>query len=314
MLRKSNPLAPSGLTDAHRRAICQHPEILQFRQEKRDLIEEMRSLAGSVKKPNGPFLNFMQATKLSRRTPLNLENSWQVTPKSQTESNISKLHPCLKSTDRSSSFLVSLILNIAMLTIPRLCEPSRRDNRVSWDLDDDDDILLEKSEEPSPPARETIECPIDVCIVCCSLSRRSASNPPHKFWAKRTDSLRRHHIDSHHVHTYSGINYTWAACHHIPKFTEVTKFLAHAAQVHKYDINTKLHHHPVPPHRAISIPRVYLFMQFFRYPIIPLSSTIWMPVEYIRNSKKSPVVLDIMDLVINTYFYSQRSIFSVHSH
>lgn len=51
MLRKRDPLAPSSqLTSAQRRAICQNPEILELRREKRELMEEMRSLAGTVKK------------------------------------------------------------------------------------------------------------------------------------------------------------------------------------------------------------------------------------------------------------------------
>lgn len=49
MLRKRDLLAPSDLTDTHKRAICQHPEILQLRQEKRELMAEMRSLAGTIK-------------------------------------------------------------------------------------------------------------------------------------------------------------------------------------------------------------------------------------------------------------------------
>lgn len=56
MLRKRDLLAPSSqLTNAQRRAICQSPEILELRREKRELMEEMRSLAGTVKKAQKPF-------------------------------------------------------------------------------------------------------------------------------------------------------------------------------------------------------------------------------------------------------------------
>ncbi|KAL2829035.1 hypothetical protein BDW59DRAFT_170777 [Aspergillus cavernicola] len=41
MLRKRDPLALSILTDAQKHTICQTPEVLELRQEKRELIEEM---------------------------------------------------------------------------------------------------------------------------------------------------------------------------------------------------------------------------------------------------------------------------------
>jgi hypothetical protein len=50
MLRKRDPLAPSGLTDQQKCAICRDPRILELRREQRELKEEMRSLAGTVAK------------------------------------------------------------------------------------------------------------------------------------------------------------------------------------------------------------------------------------------------------------------------
>lgn len=100
-------------------------------------------------------------------------------------------------------------------------------------------------EEPLTPKMETLNCLTDVCIICCSLSRHSASNPPpHKFPSRRKDSLCRHLIDSHLTCARDRISCTWAACHSVPKFTQITEFLAHAATVHKYDVQIKLQHLP----------------------------------------------------------------------
>ena len=60
MLRKRDPLAPSDLTDAQRRAICQNPEILELRREKRELKEEMRSLEGTMKRAEESFPHLYQ--------------------------------------------------------------------------------------------------------------------------------------------------------------------------------------------------------------------------------------------------------------
>ncbi|CAP91150.1 Pc13g00810 [Penicillium rubens Wisconsin 54-1255] len=132
-----------------------------------------------------------------------------------------------------------------MVALSQLCEPNRRGNRINWDVEDDE---IEKSEEPLPAEEESLECPTDICIICCGQSRLSSSNPPpHKFPAKRQDSVRRHLIDSHLAHAHDGISCTWPACHGIAKFTKVTEFLAHAVTVHAYDINIKLHHLPIKP-------------------------------------------------------------------
>ncbi|QSS56384.1 hypothetical protein I7I53_04579 [Histoplasma capsulatum var. duboisii H88] len=133
-----------------------------------------------------------------------------------------------------------------MVALLGLCEPSRRGNRVNWDLDNDE--FPEQPEEPSLPEEDSLVCPTDVCIICCGVSRRSASNPPpHKFPPKRKDSLRRHLIESHLVHAHDGISCNWEACRNVPKFTEITEFLAHASEVHKYDVNIKLCHLPQRP-------------------------------------------------------------------
>jgi len=87
---------------------------------------------------------------------------------------------------------------------------------------------------------ESLECPPDTCILCYGLSHCSPSNPPpHKFPSKREDSLRRHLIDVHLAHAHNGINCTWSACCNLPKFTEATGFLAHAATVHNYGPHIK---------------------------------------------------------------------------
>lgn len=45
---KRDPPVLSKLTDVHKRAICQHPEILELIREKTELMVEMRSLAGTA--------------------------------------------------------------------------------------------------------------------------------------------------------------------------------------------------------------------------------------------------------------------------
>lgn len=104
------------------------------------------------------------------------------------------------------------------------CMSATEDN---WNINDVEGS--ERSEEPLAPEAETLDCPADVRIICCGLSDHSASNPPHKFPPpRRKDSLRRPLIDSHLTCARNGISCTWAACHSVPKFTEVTEFLAHA--------------------------------------------------------------------------------------
>ncbi|GAA3295600.1 hypothetical protein GCM10020218_076920 [Dactylosporangium vinaceum] len=63
-----------------------------------------------------------------------------------------------------------------MVALSLLCEPNRRGNRINWDVEDDE---IEKSEEPLPAEEESLECPTDVCIICCGQSRLSSSNPLH---------------------------------------------------------------------------------------------------------------------------------------
>jgi hypothetical protein len=56
MLRKRDLSAPSSeLTEEQRRAICQDPRILELSREKREVMEEMRSLAGTKKKAEKLF-------------------------------------------------------------------------------------------------------------------------------------------------------------------------------------------------------------------------------------------------------------------
>lgn len=60
MLRKRDLSAPSDLTKAHKRAICQNPGILQLRREKREVGAEMRSLAGTIKNARVLFPHLFQ--------------------------------------------------------------------------------------------------------------------------------------------------------------------------------------------------------------------------------------------------------------
>ena len=134
-----------------------------------------------------------------------------------------------------------------MVALMQLCEPPQRGNRVNWNFNNGDDELLEQPEEPVSSEEDSLVCPTDVCIICCGVSHCSASNPPHKFSSKQKNSLHRHLIESHLVHAHDGISCNWEACGHIPKLSKVTEFLAHAAQVHTYDIKIKLCHLPQGP-------------------------------------------------------------------
>ncbi|RAO74324.1 uncharacterized protein BHQ10_010336 [Talaromyces amestolkiae] len=61
MLRKRDLSAPSSvLTEEQRRAVCQDPRILELRRAKREVMEEMRSLAGTKKKAEKPFPHLYQ--------------------------------------------------------------------------------------------------------------------------------------------------------------------------------------------------------------------------------------------------------------
>lgn len=295
MLRKRDPLAPADLTDAQKRTICQNPEILELRREKRELMEEMRSLAGTITKAREPFPHLYQRheevkKKLSQLRKTLANNTRQTARKEyfhdapvlEVDRQIKQLlgqsdvdhsdadsyededwelpipeyvfperarlvekfyGPEAENFEEDKLLARRIQVTKDMIALSRLCEPTRRGNRINWDVDE-----TEKSEEPSPAKRESLECPTNVCIICWGQSQLSSSNPPpHKFPSKRKDSLRRHLIDSHLAHAHDGIRCTWPACHGIPKFTKITEFLAHAVTVHAYDINIKLHHLPTKP-------------------------------------------------------------------
>lgn len=298
MLRKRDPLAPSDLTNAHKRAICQHPEILQLRQEKRELMAEMRSLAGTIKNAREPFPHLYQrhedvkkdlaklrktlATDTRERArkdyfqnaPVleidrqinqllgesdvegcdadsSADEDWELPTPTYVFSERARLvenfyGPDAENFDEDKLLARRIQVTKDMVTLLGLCEPSRRGNRVNWNLDEDE--LPEPPEESSLPEEDSLVCPTDVCIICCGVSRRSTSNPPpHKFPPRRMDSLRRHLIDSHLVYAHDGISCNWEACRNVPKFTEITEFLAHASNVHEYDVNIKLCHLPKRP-------------------------------------------------------------------
>lgn len=131
-----------------------------------------------------------------------------------------------------------------MVALLQLCEPSRRGIRVNWNIDDEDD-LLDQPEGSSFHEEDSTKCPTDVCIICCGISRQSESNPPpHKFPSNRLDSLRCHLINTHLRHAHNGLTCNWETCQNVPRFTNITEFLAHASTVHSYDVNIKLCHLP----------------------------------------------------------------------
>ncbi|KAI3097945.1 hypothetical protein CBS147333_9183 [Penicillium roqueforti] len=300
MLRKRDPLAPSKLTDTHKRAICRHPGMLELKREKRELMAEMRSLAGTVKNAEKSFPHLYQRhkvvdremTKLRKTLATNTRETarkdyFRNAPVLEVDRQIKQLlgGPDAKSCDADSSDdedwelptptyvfperarlvenfygpeaenydedkLLARRIQVTkdMVALLSLCEPSRRGNRVDWKFDDENDDPSDQPEDPSPPEEDNMKCPTDVCIICYSISRRSASNPPpHRFPSKRPDSLRRHLIDFHLRYAHDGISCTWEACRNLPRFASITGFLAHASNEHMYDIKIKLCHLPRMP-------------------------------------------------------------------
>ncbi|KAJ5778330.1 hypothetical protein N7520_001576 [Penicillium odoratum] len=300
MLRKRDVQAPYELSNTHKRAICQNPDLLQLRREKRELGAEMRSLAGSIKKARVPFPHLHQKhenvnkeiAKLRKRLATDTREAarkhhFQNAPVLEIDRQIKQL---LGKTDEASSEApenedsgdvtwelptpdyvfaerARLVENFYgpdaenfdedkllarrtqvtkdMVALLRLSEPSRRGNRVNWNIGDEDDDLLDPPEESPPLEEDSMNCPTNICIVCCGLSRQSSLNPPpHKFPPDRQDSLRRHLIDTHLQHARNGISCNWKTCRDVPLFSDITKFLAHASTEHSYDIKIKLCHLP----------------------------------------------------------------------
>ncbi|KAH8688974.1 hypothetical protein BGW36DRAFT_433745 [Talaromyces proteolyticus] len=229
MLRKRIPLAPSELTDTHKRAICQHPEILELKREKKELLAEMRSLACTVKNTQKSFPHLIKGTKLKDYFPIApvLELDRQIKrllcehevetcdADSSDDENWELPNPKYVFPERAGLVeifcgpeaenydedkLLARRIQVAkdMVALLRLCEPSRRGNRVDWKFDYENDEPPDQPEGPSPREEYNMKCLMDVCIICYVISYRSASNPPpHRSPSKRPDSLRRHLIDSY---------------------------------------------------------------------------------------------------------------------
>ncbi|KAJ5473965.1 hypothetical protein N7475_003531 [Penicillium sp. IBT 31633x] len=277
MLRKRDLSAPSDLTEAHKRAICQNPGILQLRREKRELMAEMRSVAGTIKSARDTFPHLFQRHETVKKDLAKLRKTLAIETRETARKDYFNNAPVLEVDRQIKQMLIgesdveerdadssaeedwelpirttyflnelglwrTFTVTKDMVALLLLCEPSRRGNRVNWDLDEEENIPIEQPEQLASDD-DTQICPTDVCIICFGESRLSASNPPpHKFPSKRPDSLRRHLIDSHLLHAHDGISCNWEACRTLPKFAKNTEFLAHANKEHKYDINIKLCH------------------------------------------------------------------------
>ncbi|KAL4861156.1 hypothetical protein BDV12DRAFT_208310 [Aspergillus spectabilis] len=250
MLRKRDPLAPSDLTDTQKRTICQNPEVLELRREKRELMEEMRSLAGTIRKARKPFPHLYQRheEEYFHTAPV-LESDINHSDADTSEDEdwelpipeyvfperarlVEKFYgPEVENFDEDKLLARRIQVTKDMVALSQLCEPNRRGNRINWDVDDNNEP--ERLEEALPAEEISLKCPTDICIICC-------------------DSLCRHLIDSHLTHVHDGIGCTWPTCYGIPKFIKVTEFLAHAITVHAYDIHIKLHHLPKKPQLTCS--------------------------------------------------------------
>ncbi|KUL84888.1 hypothetical protein ZTR_08246 [Talaromyces verruculosus] len=299
MLRKRDLSAPSSeLTEEQRRAICQDPRILELRRAKREVMEEMRSLAGTKKKAQKAFPHLYQRHESLCKELSQLRKTLAKDTKETARKDHFYNAPILE-VDRQIKRLLGqadpedsddfdekdweppiptyifpererLVENFYgpdaenyeddnllarriqstkdMVALSMLCEPNRRGVRVNWNFDDDE---FAEPEKPCILEETTPDCPMDVCIICYGLSRRSTSNPPpHKFPSGRLDSLRRHLIDCHLAKAYDGISCTWKMCHDVPRFIKTTDFLVHAIEVHAYDIKIQQRH--LPPSQLVS--------------------------------------------------------------
>ncbi|KAL2861060.1 uncharacterized protein BJX67DRAFT_391634 [Aspergillus lucknowensis] len=233
MLRKRDPLAPSGLTNAQKHTICQHPKVLALRQEKRELIHE------AIKKK----LSQLRKTLANNTQETARKEYFHTAPVLEVDRQIKQL---LGQSDFGQSDADSSEDEDWELPTPNY-------NFYGLEAENfNEDKLLARRIQVTKEM-ESLKCPTDVCIICCGQSQLLLSNPPpHKFSDKRQDSVHRHLIDSHLAHAHDGISCTWPSCHGIPEFTKLTEFLAHAVTVHAYDINIKLHHLPRQPRLTCS--------------------------------------------------------------
>jgi hypothetical protein len=292
MLRNRDPLAPSDLTDEQRKVIRRDPEILELRRERRELKEEMRSLAGTVQNARKPFPNIYHRHDEVKKSLAKLRKTlvdgtkqtirkdyFHNTPVLEIDRQIEQLlgkgdgavlddmeddeeislpipeyifperarlveafyGPEAESFEEDQLLARRIQVTKDMVAFSRLCEPNRRGKRVNWEVDEESG--KEEEEDHSLTQEESLRCPLDECIICSGMSRSSPSNPPpHKFPPNRMDSVRRHLIDVHLAHVDGGLCCTWKVCRGHPPFMDITGFLAHAATIHKYDVNIKLAH------------------------------------------------------------------------
>ncbi|KAL5366337.1 hypothetical protein BJX96DRAFT_169843 [Aspergillus floccosus] len=169
-------LSQSG--DRRRRAVCQSPEILELRREKRELMEEMRALAGTE-----DYELLIPDYIFSGRARL-----------------VEKFYgPGAEDFNEEKLLARPIQVTKDLVVLLRLCEPARR---------------VKQSEEPLCVKEEALVCPTNVCILCYGLSRESLSHPPpYQFPLKRLDSLRRYLIDSHLALVRDGIKITGFLAH-----------------------------------------------------------------------------------------------------
>ncbi|KAL2868373.1 uncharacterized protein BJX67DRAFT_371439 [Aspergillus lucknowensis] len=221
MLRKRDPQAPTNLIDAQKCSICQNPKTAR-----REYFHNAPVL--EIDKQIKQMLG--QSDVEQSNADSSKDEDWELPIP---EYNFDK--------DKLLARYIQVTKD--MVALSQLCKPTRRGNQINWDINNNN--RTEKLEEPSPAKGESLEYPTNVCIICCGQSQLSLSNPPpHKFPAKRQDSVHHHLIDSHLAHAHDRISCTWPACHGIPKFTNITEFLAYAVAMHTYDINIKLYYLP----------------------------------------------------------------------
>jgi hypothetical protein len=219
MLRKRDLSAPSDLTEAHKRAICQNPGILQLRREKRELMAEMRSVAGTIKSARDTFPHLFQRHETVKKDLAKLRKTLAIETRETARKDYFNNAPVLEvdrqikqmllgefdveKSDAGSSAEEDWELPIPDYVFPErarlvenfygpdaedfhedklltrriqvtkdmvafllLCEPSRRGNRVNWDLDEEENIPIE---QPEPLASD------DDTQICQQMLASSAS-------------------------------------------------------------------------------------------------------------------------------------------
>ncbi|EED16118.1 hypothetical protein TSTA_012270 [Talaromyces stipitatus ATCC 10500] len=260
MLRKRDPFAPSyKLTEVQRRAICQDPRILELRRAKRELMEEMRSLAGIIKKAQELFPHLYQRHEAVMKELSHLRKA---------------LASGTRETARKDYFHSARVLEVDRQIEQLLNQANVEDfdsnnsDDEDWELPVPEYVFPERAQlyenfygpdagnfEPEKLLARRIQVTKDLVAlndeeetgnseassVAVYLAAQHLIPLPINF--PRSGKILSVAISSiviWLIHT-RGLAVR-GTCHDLPKFREVTEFLAHAVTVHAYDVKIKKQH------------------------------------------------------------------------